>query len=202
MKKKLLTALIICAVSINVFAADAKYKYGVKLGMNISEFNNSSAKNKTGFAIGGLMNYNLSDNWVLQPELLYSEKGSKLNISAIMGNMNLKDKISYIDLPILFKYVFTKVKTVKPSLFLGPDFAFKMKAKVTGSNTFGAVIPDKDEKAKGFVAGLVFGGDLEYKNFIFDARYELGLTKASEDSHSPKSMKNRVFQFSVGYKFN
>jgi len=44
------------------------------------------------------------------------------------------------------------------------------------------------------------GLSYEYRNFQFDARYNLSVTKAIEVEG--ESTKHSVFQFTIGYKFN
>ena len=44
------------------------------------------------------------------------------------------------------------------------------------------------------------GLSYEYKNFVIDGRYNIGLTEVVKDDIDKS--KNSVFQFTVGYKFN
>ena len=45
------------------------------------------------------------------------------------------------------------------------------------------------------------GISYEYLNVVLDARYHFGLTKLYKDESWPTE-KNKVFTFTVGYKFN
>jgi hypothetical protein len=55
------------------------------------------------------------------------------------------------------------------------------------------------------------GLSYEVSNFVFDARYNFGLTKATKSSYmifgnqfsdEPNNIRNSVFQFTLGYKID
>ena len=56
---------------------------------------------------------------------------------------------------------------------------------------------DDMDDAKTVDLSIPVGLSYEYSNFVFDARYNFGVTKVADDADS----KNSVFQFTLGYKF-
>jgi len=193
MKRLFFSIAVICVlIATSAFAADNNV--GLKLGLDMSKLNTSDAKYKTGFALGGFMTSQLTGNWVLQPELLYCQKGTKVEDAGMSGQI----KTSYLDVPVLFKYIIGDSKAdIKTGLLIGPSFSLKVSKKLTG-DLAPAVVSDTI-KVKSFTAGLILGVDVDFNQFIIDLRYEAGLTKAVEIGND--SWKNRMFQLSAGFKF-
>ena len=55
--------------------------------------------------------------------------------------------------------------------------------------------------AKKVDVSLPIGLSYEYMGVVLDARYNLGLTNVDDSPGHDDSCKNRVFTFSVGYRF-
>ena len=55
-----------------------------------------------------------------------------------------------------------------------------------------------DDGLKKFDFSIPVGLSYEFANFVFDARYNFGVTDVFDWSDAPK---NSVFQFTFGYKF-
>jgi hypothetical protein len=100
-------------------------------------------------------------------------------------------KLDYINVPILANVYVTKGLAIK--LGIQPGFNVNSSWKVKSSGT--SVESDVDVKTVDF--SIPVGASYEYQNFVFDARYNFGLTKITDNSDA----KNTVFQFTVGYKF-
>jgi hypothetical protein len=83
--------------------------------------------------------------------------------------------------------------------------AFNVSKKVTfeGDVIYGnkkeTVNVDKkiDDGVKAFQFAIPVGISYEYKNFVLDARYNIGVTKAFKYTDS----RHSVFQITLGYKF-
>lgn len=60
---------------------------------------------------------------------------------------------------------------------------------------------DVSKEYKKFDVGFPVGVSYEYENVVLDARYVIGLTRVMDDMPS-NNQRNKVFQFTVGYKFN
>lgn len=156
-------------------------KFGLKAGANFAnlEGNNVEGSTYTNFHFGALLEIKVLENLSLQPELVYSSQGTKID-EAAFDDINY----NYITVPVLAKFYLTKNKL---SFEAGPQFSFLVNENV----------PDQFE-GETFEFGLA--GGLSYKitkSIFVSGRYVAGLTEAKKDA----DVKNSVIQFSVGYLF-
>lgn len=106
-----------------------------------------------GFCIGGFITYNLNDYIAIQPEILYSAKGSKwefedelevytyypweeetggttrIDTTVVTYSGEQTIKMNYVDIPILVKITLPTGKKVVPNFFFGPTFSINLSAK-------------------------------------------------------------------------
>lgn len=168
---------------IGIFQSNAQMlKFGVKAGANFNSLDGDGAEGLdtyTSFHFGALLEVNVFENFAIQPELLYSSQGAKVN------EENIKDiNFSYVTVPVLAKFYLI---TDKLSLEAGPQFSFLVNESV----------PDQFE-SKSFDFAAVGGLGFNFTENIFaQARYVAGLTDTTKDAE----IKNRVIQISVGYRF-
>jgi len=97
--KKILLFVAIITLGISTFAQDVKY--GVKGGLNIANLGGDDPEgdSKASFYLGGFVTFQLNKNFEFQPELVYSQQGSK----AEEDNYEAKFKANYLNIPLLFK---------------------------------------------------------------------------------------------------
>jgi hypothetical protein len=177
--------------------AQAEFALGIKAGPNFASLNNESTfgenyKSRTGFHAGAFALIKLTKIGI-QPELIFSQQGSKVEFN----NQDLESNYSYLNIPIMVKlYLVAGL-----NLQVGPQFGFVTSAKQETFDDLGnktkADIKD-DLKGSDISAGLGAGWDLPF-GLTIDARYNLGLSKINDSDGSPES-KNQVFQISLGYK--
>lgn len=187
MKKILLSAVAIMAFGVAAQAQDMKF--GVKAGVNFANLGGDAetSGSRTGFHVGGLAEFKLSEQFSIQPELVYSMQGAK---EEILGE-EFDVKYDYLNIPIMAKYYLMEGL----SLHAGPQIGFLMSAKAD------------DEDIKDGTNSIDFGiaGGAEYElsmGVFFQARYYAGLSNTydGEDSDDYKA-PNNVISLSVGYKF-
>lgn len=181
-------------------------RFGIKAGMNIADMQDHSpvdTDSRIGFCGGGFLSLGLGDIFVIQPEVLYTQKGVKWDIVPIWRELGqVTYYLNYVEIPILFKVVLPIKGVVKPNLFLGPYFArningtYKMETSVT-SEEF-----DYDEFTKDADRGIVMGGGVDFLlkkgKIVLDGRYALGWITTSEYGLDDK---NSVVSFMLGYSF-
>lgn len=188
MKKLLLTAAAVFAFS---FANAQETKFGVKAGLNLANLsgdvdNNSS---RLSFQVGGFAEFKLSDKFAIQPELLYSAQGTKLDVGA---SEDVVLALDYINIPVMAKYFATE----KLSLEVGPQIGFLTSAKAK----FDGESEDIKDGLKSTDFGVNFGLGYNFtENISAGLRYNLGLSNIADDDNA--DLKNGVFALSVGYKF-
>lgn len=167
--------------------------FGVKAGVNFANQNfeadgySVSPDGKTGFHFGAFASLMFSDKLGLQPEILYSTKGSKLDLGAAGSYEN---KLSYLEIPVLLRFQPIEIL----SLHAGPQFGILSSAEADDE--------DIKDSLKGSDLSLAVGGQVELPlGFVGGARYVLGLSDINDDSTSDVETKNRTFQLFVGWKF-
>src|SRR5690554_7681134 len=78
MKKIVLTSILFASLIFTANAQVPDVKLGAKGGVNFSNITNSDMDSKTGFHIGVLAEVFFSEQFSLQPEILYSTQGAEL----------------------------------------------------------------------------------------------------------------------------
>lgn len=166
---------------------------GLKAGLNISNFTggnfrNFDHKSMTRYHAGGFLRFNFGSMAAIQPELLFSAQGAKLD----SGNGEAAYKINYFTIPIMFQY-----HTEGGVYFeAGPQFGFKLSEN----------IPDDariDNFAKGGSTSLGVGLGWGKKGLGVGARYLFGLSNVGdfENAYFDPDFKQGVFQLSLFYIF-
>lgn len=174
--------------------------FGVKGGMNVSSLSDDGSvdnKTKIGFNAGVFMNAPISEEFSIQPEVLYNDLGAKTTYN----NTNIKNttKLGYIAVPVMFQYNAT------PAFYLeaGPQFSFLVDAKAKNESGNTTVTSDlKTDNFNTFDFGLGLGaGYWITPQLGLTARYTAGLTKIGKDNTAYSDSKNNVFQVGLAYKF-
>lgn len=112
-------------------------KGGFKIGVNFADFYGADMKEieeelggkfeaKLGLCVGGFITFNLSDIIVIQPEVLFSMKGSKAEGTLFNETLKLQFNLHYWEIPVLVKLQIPTQGNVKPNLFVGPCVAIKL----------------------------------------------------------------------------
>ena len=195
MKKLLLfTAFAIFAfVNSN---AQGEFRIGFKAGVNIASIGGDdtygvgSLGSRTGFHIGALVEVPITEKISIQPELLYSMKGSNLDFSS--GDTDIK--LDYIDVPILGKYHIIEGLSGE----LGPVIGVLVKADADD----GDESEDIKEYYKSTDIGIAIGASYRLPmGVFFSLRYNKGITDINDDPAFDGKNQNNVFQASAGYSF-
>ncbi|WP_294822418.1 porin family protein [uncultured Flavobacterium sp.] len=196
--------ILLSAVAVMAFGAAAQaqeMKFGVKAGLNIANQGSDAETegSRMGLHIGGVAEFKLSENFSIQPELLYSMMGSKVNtITEDLTVEEVDNKLDYLTLPVLAKYYIMEGL----SLEAGPYVGFLMSAKQEDTD-----IKDGIKSIDfGLNAGVAY--DLPMGVF-FQARYVLGLSDINDAgdteiggvTYEAPKVTNNGLQISVGYKF-
>lgn len=183
--------------------------FGIKAGVNVSSISDDGfddTKSKVGFNGGLFLNAPLSEQFSIQPEVLYSQLGAKTDYTFAGTTFENELKLDYITVPVMFQFRAT------PSFYLeaGPEFGFLVSAKnkATVSNNNGSA-SDTDELDKddfnsfNMGLGLGLGYDIT-PNFGINARYVAGfsdVTKPASDPSTDAKNRNNNFQAGVYFKF-
>ncbi len=200
MKTKL-ALLVCCAILAGQQAwGQAQVALGIKAGPNFATIDTKASagenyENRTGFH-GGAFFLVKAGKIGIQPEVIFSQQGSKVEIDS----KSFESNFSYINIPVMLKlYTIAGI-----NIQAGPQFGFVTSAEAPIREQLEYRVEDvKDHmKSSDLTLGLGLGWDLPF-GLTIDARYNLGLSKIYDDAPNPQQStdaKNQVFQLSLGYK--
>lgn len=192
---KIFVVLLASVIFINRAHAQVEASLGIKGGVNFSEINVSDARatweGKTGYHLGAFALFKVTA-FALQPEVIFSQQGAKVNFQS----QDIDANFSYLNIPIIAKFYLP----LGLNLQLGPQFGFLTTAESDYNpvNAQGGTDLKEYYKNSDVSLGMGIGWDLPFRLSI-DARYNLGLTEI-DDNPSLAATKNQVFQLSLGYK--
>ena len=202
--KKLFFAVILAAFT--MISMNAQIKIGAKAGLNIATLAGDleDTKSLIGFHIGAVAEFEITEQFAFQPELVYSIQGTKQENDLGLGGTifsGLDDDritLTYINIPLMLKYYVAD----SFSLQFGPQVGFLMSAEYQGTNSGGSSYnSDIKDMIKGVDFGLNIGAGYKTEFGLFaDVRYNLGLADINDIDGGDK-MKNAVISVSVGYYF-
>jgi len=183
MKKLLFAALLFASVQ-SAFAQS--FSIGPKAGLNISNYTGGNIESNAlvGYHLGGVLNYGFGKVFSLQPEVLFSTQGAKVENAGSKSEF----KISYVTVPVMLKF-----KSSGGFYFeFGPQAGFR-----TSSN-----IPDQTINNFAKNLDLAAAAGIGYQSPIglgVGVRYVAGLSKVGDFSgHSiDPDFKNSVIQASL-----
>ncbi|MEA5256329.1 porin family protein [Arcicella aquatica] len=191
MKKTFLLILSLIAFS---YASKAQTRFGIKGGVNFANTTNSiggisvSGSSITSFHVGGVLESRLSERVFIQPNLLFSQKGTSIEISGLGSG---KDTYSYLELPVNVLYEVADYFTLGG----GPYLGYALSAKTTS----GGVSQDIEFGAGGMKRldyGLNFTAGYEViDGLTISANYSLGLANIADINNV--TIKNNVIGISV-----
>ena len=196
MKKILLLACLAAGLSSTAAHAQGA-RIGIKAGPSLTSLIGKDAdgfKYKFGFHGGILAELGVTDNFAIQPEVLFSMKGAKVDDSQD-GRVNQ----SYIDVPVLFK-----VKADGLFFEAGPQVGFLANAKYKEDGISESAKSDLKKVDFGYAAGL---GYQAASGPMIGLRYNGGFTKVgSSQTYGNIKLEagkvyNSAFQLYVGYLF-
>lgn len=195
--------------------AQVKMEKGVKIGLNSAGFRGGDSNiwdSKTGMAVGFFLRHAISPDITVQPELLYTVKGAE----RIDGTAKITAKLSFIEIPVLFRYKIPTQGNFKPALLAGPAIGFTSTSRRKEVDEGITEEADVDNSKSSGVA-FIFGGSADIKTgnhvVVLDLRYSIGLsqnykqpgltdiTVIEDPFGNAPDLKNRSLSFSLGVLF-
>ncbi|MCB0456227.1 MAG: outer membrane beta-barrel protein [Flavobacteriaceae bacterium] len=180
--------IVIFSIISTLAISQVTFKPGVKTGLNLSKISNFEDKGLSGFYGGLLAELKFDSSFALQPEIIYSQQGSK-NV-----------RLDYLSFAIASKLFFTKQPSTAYIVF-APSFDINLNGS-TESYTY-----NEDYY---YSTGVTFQGDITFSGGIgysfpidldIEFRYKKGIIDAIDDGETRKRL-NSVFQIGMVYKFN
>lgn len=179
-------------------------RYGIKGGFNASNLYVDDVDDENaryGFNVGLYGQILASEAFAIQPELLYTTKGSKVEYSNIV-NQTVQYNLNYLELPVLAVFKLGKAAEIH----LGPYASYLLNANIKYKGDFvnGTDEINKDN-LKSYDFGLVGGLGLNFGAVQVGARYNYGLVKIA-DSNAARTVlgdsKNSCAQLYLALNLN
>ncbi|MCX8159429.1 MAG: PorT family protein [Candidatus Saccharicenans sp.] len=199
-----LIALFLCLVA-GQTVAQAGIQFGIRGGGNAAKLTGADVqdlegtiKNKVGLVAGIFLAINIGKIVTIQPEVLYTMKGSQINDP--LGEYTGKLYGDYVEIPLLLK-IRIPTPGIQPAIFAGPSVGFKLKEKL---QIDGQDVPLEESLLENNDYGAIFGAGLDFgRHFMIDVRYSLGLKKVltAIDEGIQPDVKNGVWSATVGIAF-
>ena len=220
MKKFILAIAMMVSVSANAQVEEGEWYITPRAGVGIadltgklfdptqSEANYDATLRPITTFVGGIEGeYGINDNFSFSAGLLFAMQGSKTK-----DNM-FKVKENYMNIPLLVNYY--PIPNCGLAFKAGVQVGFTIRKRVTidgveysadyvwARNYWGRPRYVETELSKQFNKvdlAIPLGVSYEFSNIVLDVRYNLGLINIMKDD--PENSKNRLWQFTLGYKFN
>jgi len=200
--KKTVVMAILAMATISMQAQ----KFGVKAGINISNYYGSDAdagdvKSLVGFQVGGLYELPLSGDFYLQPSAMLTLKGAR----SPQSGQDLNIRPYYLEVPVRVMYKLNAgpgkfTVAVGPYVGLGLFGTASMTAGGQSSsvNLFTKVTGNSEAVLRRFDMGAssAIGYELS-SGLFFNVESSLGLVHVSKNSN----MKNTTISLIAGFKF-
>ncbi|MDR0332815.1 MAG: PorT family protein [Dysgonamonadaceae bacterium] len=212
-------ALIAIAIFIgaNVSAQNSPITFGVKAGINLSNFYGNGVENldlkaKPGFNVGVTMDYAFTPAMYLMTGLELTTKGAKWSTREDGETLKVTSNPMYLQLPVHFGYKIDIAPGTRFVLHAGPYVAYGVGGKDTityngGKRSFNIFGKDNAAKAMGiegveaerFDYGVGLGVGVEFGQINVGLGYDLGLGNLSGVKEAKQQNMNAYL--SVGYRF-
>lgn len=185
------------------FAQAQSPKFGIKAGLNIAKFAGDPDPNSefnTGLAAGFFTNVPLSSGFSFEPSLEYSQKGAEFTSRIGSVDTEFKTKITYLDLPIMFKYNLTPAF----GILAGPQVSFFLdqESKVVTGNSSSTFDGNNNDQYRKSLAGGKVGLSYNFGAVMMNASYATDFQKLySEDSGINRDWKNQVINVGLAFGF-
>lgn len=201
---------ILCALTLFLTASfgmlhaqdnNVNTEFGVKGGLNMSNLYTDDADDENvlfGFNAGVYATLPVSDFIAIQPELLFTTRGSELEYNNALAQGNVKLKLNYIELPLLVRVNITK----NFNIHAGGYASYMVSAKSTGDGDFEFEDQYDTDDFNKFDAGIAAGVGVDFNPISVGLRYNYGLTTIEKDGDDSSDLKNSNLSLYLSYKLN
>ncbi|MDD3535472.1 MAG: outer membrane beta-barrel protein [Candidatus Cloacimonetes bacterium] len=113
-------SLILVLLSLFAGALFAQADMGITLGLNmanVSQKDITKNESRTGFNAGAFVQYKSGDNFIVEPQILFTKKGFNVDLPT-----DPFTSLSYVQIPIHLKYDLG-VSVLKIQPFIGPNIS-------------------------------------------------------------------------------
>jgi len=201
---------VLIAIAIVCLSASSQVQFGVKVGVDATNFWGKTAivppgtaypwtvnhKMRLNYQAGLVMECWLSHKFAIAPEVVFAAQGGKCtseNPALSHQQREVTFTTNYINIPVILKYYLSPAFSID----LGPQLGFNV---YSSAKTDLGDLGDKKDYTKNVDFGIGLGGTYNLTDHAFiQARYTMGLTKVFNDECN--EAKNGNIQLAFGMKF-
>ncbi|MDH7464271.1 porin family protein [Chitinophagaceae bacterium 26-R-25] len=211
---KVIGITLLSAITIRAFSQEQQTdyenkltpKFGIKGGVNLTNLYADDVNDehmKVGGNVGVFAKLPITKGLSIQPEVLYSMKGSQVNYSNLLGDGKYRFNLNYVEVPVLA--VINVAKNF--NIHAGGYAAFLASAKIKDVDNNGDVNGVKElnkDDFQTFDYGLVGGFGFDISDVTLGARYNYGLKEIGRSGVSGQlvnNAKNSAISLYVGFAF-
>jgi hypothetical protein len=209
------SVLMLCAGVLSVLFVSAQVqqtsaegmltpKVGVKGGVNFTNLYVDDVDDenmKAGLNLGLFAKFPVTRGFSIQPELLYSSKGSKISF---LGSDEYRFNLNYLELPVLGVINVARNFNIHAGAYAAYLTQANIKQEDNGTSNESLIDFDEDDFNR-FDYGLIGGIGFDVQNFTLGARYNYGLNQVGEEGTPARlalrNAKNSAITVYVGYGF-
>jgi len=210
---KTLGLCLVLVLSINLNAQTTSF--GARIGINSATINFSDDESvfeiepdsRIGLNIAAILNVGITEEFSIQPELNFLQKGYKVETDFLGDEIENKITLNYLEVPILAKYAFGS-ETIQGFVLGGPAVGYAISGKFKTEENGESNEEDVDFEEDG-IKRLDFGFDLgggpgivtESATIFVDIRYLFGIANIGDEDFNDGSIRNRGLNIAVGALF-
>ncbi|MBI4455358.1 MAG: PorT family protein [Acidobacteria bacterium] len=157
---------------------------------------------RLGLLAGAFVAANLNRYLAIQPEALFSRKGTRLEgHTEDPFPVEASVRLDYIEVPVLVRLSISR-RPRAAYLIAGPAVGFSVGTDVRVQISARS-LPERDisEEIKNTEVSFVLGGGVQLRHLLVEGRYTQGLTKIRDQSPGQKAARNMALSLIAGFRF-
>ena len=183
-----MSVAVMTASAQNTLRDNGSFTLQPKVGIGFGHISGSwdggaDAKWRTGFVVGLEGEYYINDWFSAALGVNYAQQGWKFESNGVTQTT----KLDFVNVPLVANFYVSKGLALKTGLQLG----IPVSAKVEDM--------DVKDNMESIAFSIPVGISGEYQNFVFDARYNIGLSKLNK--YGENSQRSDLVMITIGYKF-
>lgn len=202
MKLKIVVLTVFSVLATTAMAQKAGLKGGVNF-TNLYVEDVDDENMKIGFNAGAYYRGEITENFAIQPEFLFTQKGSEIQYDGFLGgDGKYRFNLNYLEVPVL-----AVIKFGSMNIHAGPYLGFLVSAKVKDVDDNGTVrdIEELDRDDFNTLDTGVSGGiGFDFPTGVLGLRYNYGFQEIGDDNNAAqatKNSKNSALQLYLGFDF-
>jgi hypothetical protein len=174
--------------------------WGARAGINLATVSSEGEGADPGFdtqaglLAGGFVTWRVGPWLEVQPEVLYSAKGAKVEADGVASTLRL----DYLEVPVLAKFPFGALGR-RLYAAAGPAVGVRLRARSRAEFSGATEEVDVSDLVARTDFGIALGGGVEVGPIAIDGRYTFGLSDL--DTADDVTVRNRVVSVSAGFRF-